>query len=442
MRTLTSVLFLFIQGLPLLVSFKACSRPPIIRNVLFESNVEESSQYLNKAETKPVMTLKPYLENNGRIQNEETVVTTGGDEPWEGTFKLALELLSLDSSTVSIVAICDRIDAAAPSSRQHLLLNERRKMLLADMLRRDRKEYINTVTFLGNRIPRCDLPNVQEIPYPDYPTLSPTTSTENSEMIQDCALPKKSFSDSPLDKVLLAIFRNLVQKEIRWKSDIPGILGLLEEGRHYMLSPEGSHVNQHQFVKATLAGLMTPFLPPFYRIFMSGIVPSEKRNDPKWLVDGTTWLVGKLPESLQSKVAPGTQLGPWFYAPALTSFVTPPFLNFLVGPSRMNRRKNGQIGGMVVEKCKFLQESGCKGLCLHQCKIPAQEFFAEELGLALTVSPNFETQECQWSWGEVPLPVEQDASFPKGCLVGCPSRDIMREKGLASSDLMSSCNRA
>ena len=24
------------------------------------------------------------------------------------------------------------------------------------------------------------------------------------------------------------------------------------------------------------------------------------------------------------------------------------------------------MGGMLVEKCKFLQESGCKGLCLHQ----------------------------------------------------------------------------
>ena len=27
----------------------------------------------------------------------------------------------------------------------------------------------------------------------------------------------------------------------------------------------------------------------------------------------------------------------------------------------VNRRKDGSLGGMVVEKCKFLQESGCKG---------------------------------------------------------------------------------
>jgi len=51
-----------------------------------------------------------------------------------------------------------------------------------------------------------------------------------------------------------------------------------------MLSPEGTEDNQHKFVKNTLAGLMTPFLPPFYRIFMSGIVPSAERGDPEWLV--------------------------------------------------------------------------------------------------------------------------------------------------------------
>ena len=87
------------------------------------------------------------------------------------------------------------------------------------------------------------------------------------------------------------------------------------------------------------------------------------------------------------------------------------------------------MAGLVVEKCKFLQESGCKGLCLHQCKLPAQQFFAEELGLPLTVSPNFVTQECQWSFGEKPLPPQDDPSFPKGCLVGCESRKALVASG-------------
>ena len=110
----------------------------------------------------------------------------------------------------------------------------------------------------------------------------------------------------------------------------------------------------------------------------------------------------------------------------------------LVGPSRPNRRKDGERGGLVVEKCKFLQESNCKGLCLHQCKLPAQQFFKDELGLDLTVSPNFATQECQWSFGEKPLQPSEDPSFPTGCIVGCGSRlEMANRKGDA---VTLSCN--
>ena len=35
--------------------------------------------------------------------------------------------------------------------------------------------------------------------------------------------------------------------------------------------------------RATLAHLMTPALPPFYRLFMGGLVPSPERGDPQWL---------------------------------------------------------------------------------------------------------------------------------------------------------------
>jgi hypothetical protein len=164
---------------------------------------------------------------------------------------------------------------------------------------------------------------------------------------------------------------------------------------------------------------MTPVLPPFYRIFMAGLVPSAERGDPEWLVSAFASLNRALPGDL---LPAGKQLGPWFYAPTLTSLVTPPFLSFLVGPSRANFRRDGQPGGLVVDKCKFLQESGCKGLCLHQCKIPAQDFFSQELGLDLTVEPNFATQECQWSWGQKPLPHQDDPAWPPGCLVGCPTR--------------------
>jgi hypothetical protein len=91
-------------------------------------------------------------------------------------------------------------------------------------------------------------------------------------------------------------------------------------------------VNQHRFVKNVLGALLTPVMPPFYRLFMAGIVPSAARGDPSWLVELTESVISVLPLSEEKKRSlPGQQFGPWFYAPVLTSVVTPPFLSFLVG---------------------------------------------------------------------------------------------------------------
>jgi Beta-carotene isomerase D27-like, C-terminal len=329
----------------------------------------------------------------------------------EGSECLALATSPLfqpdeDVTPEDIVRVCDELDAlnmdatlftSQPLQLRRQSLEFKRYELLAKLMRKDYKAYVSTASFLSpSRIPRMKLPNVQDVP---FNTVTAAQVASENGLVADCSLDDMKYEESILDKMLLKIFRNLVEKNTGGiTSDKPGIDGLLEQGRAYMLQPGQTDEAQHTMVRDTLAGLMTPVLPPFYRIFMAGIVP-------------------KLGTDLDGK-----QFGPWFYAPFLTSFVTPTFFGFLVGPSYPNRRKDGQFGGLVVEKCKFLQESGCKGLCLHQCKLPAQQFFKDELGLALTVSPNFVTQECQWSFGEEPLPPSEDRSFPKGCLVGCQSR--------------------
>eukprot|EP00966_Prymnesium_polylepis_P331836 7387402-Prymnesium_polylepis.1 len=98
--------------------------------------------------------------------------------------------------------------------------------------------------------------------------------------------------------------------------------------RRYMLSPEGnSPAAQQTVLVRTLRRLMTPVLPPFYRIFMGGIVPSTARGDPQWLEDAAQRLVRAidrvLPVDAKEALAPGKQLGPAPYAPLLTSVVAP-----------------------------------------------------------------------------------------------------------------------
>lgn len=335
---------------------------------------------------------------------------------------LKFTFMDLSTSSVSaeeIVKLCDDIDEEKERLVQSKNINEQqlivdglelrklslevsRYQLLTKLMKKDYSAYVATASFLSpSRIDRNDLPNVQDVPFNDIMPSMSKNNDVSDDLVEDCTLDTKTFNDSILDQILLKIFRNLVEKNTNGvTSSKDGIDGLLEQGRTFMLQPNQTPEAQHKMVKDTLGGLMTPVLPPFYRIFMAGIVPKK---------------LGV--ESLDGK-----QFGPWFYAPWLTSIVTPTFFAFLVGPSRPNRRKDGERGGLVVDKCKFLQESNCKGLCLHQCKLPAQQFFKEELGLDLTVSPNFATQECQWSFGEKPLPPDEDPSFPKGCIVGCGSR--------------------
>eukprot|EP01031_Cornospumella_fuschlensis_P031599 gene31599-38188_t len=346
------------------------------------------------------------------------------------TLNLMWKWSMLPPEASNIVAICDEID-------------ENKKLHKVN-----RFERLNTLLLKVRRqniIPRRELPNVQGLPVSEKVMLESSKlekSEFNDQYLDDCGLPKLVYTESILDKFLLKIFRKYVQEYIGFKSSKDGIEGLLEEGRHYKLSLSGKPEEttaQHDMVKTVLSRLLTSPLITFYRVGMGGFLPGKGETtedtarkglwsgDPDWIVKWTERTLNKLPETWRRKydLRPGKQLGPLFYAPVLTSFVTPFAMTFLLGPAHMNHRKDGQLGGMVVEKCKFLQESNCKGLCLHQCKLPAQQFFAETLGVPLTVSPNFVTQECQWSWGESPLDHSEDPDFPKGCLRGCETNTVL-----------------
>mmetsp|Transcript_33412 Transcript_33412/g.42907 ORF Transcript_33412/g.42907 Transcript_33412/m.42907 type:complete len:270 (-) Transcript_33412:182-991(-) len=214
-------------------------------------------------------------------------------------------------------------------------------------------------------------------------------STSGGEMLSERPpLPDGFYDESPFDKLCLNIFRGLVQREINFKSDLDGYDGLVEEAQHYMITQKASAKEQQQMVKNILETVAGPAVPPVYQIFMA----------------------------------------PWPWAPFLTAFFTPLFFKFLVGPNNSDVRNDEQLGGVYVERCRFLEETGCKGLCLNMCKIPTQEFFKETLGLDMTMSPNYETNECRLSFGLKPLPIEEDPDVPIGCLAGCISKDALQNK--------------
>ncbi|KAL3929741.1 MAG: hypothetical protein SGARI_004668 [Bacillariaceae sp.] len=186
-----------------------------------------------------------------------------------------------------IVTICDDIDVIKKESSDLFVsqrldlrtraLKTKRYEYLAKLMQKDYDAYIATASFLSpSRIPRLELPNVQDVPIDKnaVPLQEIKAEDGSTPLVADCELDDMRFQESPLDKLLLSIFRKLVTKNSGGvTSDKPGIDGLLDQGRTFMLQPNQTAEAQNKMVYDTLGGLMTPVLPPFYRIFMSGIVP-------------------------------------------------------------------------------------------------------------------------------------------------------------------------
>ena len=80
----------------------------------------------------------------------------------------------------------------------------------------------------------------------------------------------------------------------------------------------------------------------------------------------------------------------------------------------------GYRQGVLLERCRVLEEGGCASVCLNVCKLPTQQFFTEEIGLPVTLEPNYETFECQFVYGRTPPPPELDKAFNTPCFGQCP----------------------
>ena len=87
----------------------------------------------------------------------------------------------------------------------------------------------------------------------------------------------------------------------------------------------------------------------------------------------------------------------------VNAFITPAFFTWLVGPmktieveiSKSDGQSVIQKSGVQIERCRYLEQSGCAAMCVNLCKSPCQTFFTEQLGMPLTMEPNFEDSSCK-----------------------------------------------
>jgi Beta-carotene isomerase D27-like, C-terminal len=77
-----------------------------------------------------------------------------------------------------------------------------------------------------------------------------------------------------------------------------------------------------------------------------------------------------------------------------------------------------QASCVKIKKCRYLEASHCVGACVNICKVPTQEFFTQEFGIPVTMTPNFEDYSCEMVFGQMATPIEDDASIQnQPCLI-------------------------
>lgn len=108
---------------------------------------------------------------------------------------------------------------------------------------------------------------------------------------------------------------------------------------------------------------------------------------------------------------------PWVAA-RLNAVVTVATTQWLMGPSRL--ADNG--ASVHIDRCRYLEETGCVAVCLHSCKAATEQYFDANMGIPVRIEPNLDDYSCKFQFGQAPLPQSQDDMYSQPCFVNCPSR--------------------
>jgi hypothetical protein len=203
--------------------------------------------------------------------------------------------------------------------------------------------------------------------------------------------PKPSYEridGLPLNKIVYGLFRRRMVSALGDRdSTAEGYEGIIDLTRR--LNALGTPRETQMLTRKILQSLFPSWLPPAFKVLFSEQMPdlSCRLNAfATWLT--CQWLMGEC--EINAVEVDGGEV------------------------------KEGH--GVLVKRCRYLEESGCVGVCINSCKVPTQEFFEKDMGLALTMEPNYETFECQFSFGRTPPPVDEDEAFAAPCFAQCTTR--------------------
>ncbi|XP_044501650.1 beta-carotene isomerase D27, chloroplastic isoform X2 [Mangifera indica] len=210
---------------------------------------------------------------------------------------------------------------------------------------------------------------------------------------KESEISRTEYKAGVLDDFLLNSFRNKLVQEVGWDSEKPGYDGLIELVNGLMNKGKTNSETSDAAVRI-LASLFPPLVLKLYKILISPIAG------------------GKIAAMMVARVT------------ALTC-------QWLMGSCEVNSvdLPDGTTcqSGVFVERCKYLEESKCVGICINTCKLPTQTFFKEYMGVPLLMEPNFNDYSCQFKFGVLPPLPEHDTALREPCLEICPTSSRCKE---------------
>jgi Beta-carotene isomerase D27-like, C-terminal len=193
---------------------------------------------------------------------------------------------------------------------------------------------------------------------------------------------KTVYHDNLFDRLFIALFSRKMAQVVGKKNQKAGYEGFVELSFQIM---RGRNADEQQRLVAQVLQSLLPSLGlKMVRTFFS---PTQ------WVCEWNAWFATKMFE--------------WLVGPSQVQYIE---------VTTENGEKRSQKSQVYIEKCRYLEESGCVGMCINMCKLPTQKFFTEEFGIPLTMIPDFNDFSCKMIFGQVPPPLTEEEAYNQPCL--------------------------
>lgn len=201
----------------------------------------------------------------------------------------------------------------------------------------------------------------------------------------------KTYQDNIIDKLFIWLFSRKMSKVLGKKTNKKGYEGFVDLSQQIMA---GRNPQQQQEVVEVILKSIVPS-PVLYAI-------RTFSSPTKWVCESNAWFASILFE--------------WLVGYCDVKEVE------VMGE---NQHLRSQKSCLYIHKCRYLEESGCVGMCVNMCKLPTQKFFTESFGIPVSMTPNFDDYSCEMVFGQLPLPIKEDPVYNQECLLNdCPTANF------------------